>query len=240
MVKSMDIVDFSLSDDLPPRVVDKLNANFRRLARIIYHEEPSQHDILQIDLPIPVESGGTGTASFHEGAIVIGNGSDPLTEVVQGAGYLYSSGGTPYWRDAEMGDSNWFGNGTPTGTRDPSSSWTTEQAKSDHAGDLYWSTASSGAVWYWAKTGSPAAWKWNQLSISGGSGNYNNLTNKPTITEADLGIIGSGSNRTFGPTGTSTTVTIQGDNSQAGYQDIPFTTTEIDVIIQMAERAGAI
>lgn len=86
--------------------------------------------------------------------------------------------------------------------------------------------------------------KANSVQLPGDSptpaSDYNQLINKPTITEADLGVSGSGSNRTFGPIGTSTTVTIQGDNDQAGYQDMPFTTTEIDVIIAMAERAGAI
>ena len=73
-----------------------------------------------------------------------------------------------------------------------------------------------------------------------GATSYNELTGKPTITEPDLGWSWSGDDRIFGPTGTSTTVVIQGDNDQAGYQDVPFTTTEIDVIIEMAERAGAI
>ena len=138
-------------------------------------------------------------------------------------------------------NSNWFGSGDPTGSRDPSSAWITEQDKLDHAGDLYWSTGTNGAVWYWEKTGSPLTWQWNQLNISGGSQSpvsYNSLTNKPTITEVDLGIIGAAPNRTFGPIGTSTTVTMQGDKSHADYEMDAFTTTELDVIIAMAEAAG--
>lgn len=78
--------------------------------------------------------------------------------------------------------------------------------------------------------------------------NYNVLSNKPAIKEPYLGIYQNSLNENcFGPTINPDNntmyydpVTIQGQASQNDYMDLPFTTTEIDVIIQTAERAGAI
>lgn len=248
MARSYDIAEFNLSDGLTPRQVDKLNSNFRRLISMLVSEDAGlTHAVSDMDFPLAVGDGGTGSVSFPANALLIGNTTRPIAYLSTSHGFLYADGnGQPaYWRMIEAGDSNWFGAGTPTGDRDPFSE-ATDNEKAEHLGDLYFNTSpqqGDPSLYYYANTGTDQSpiYQWVPLSVvAAGSMDYDAAINKPTITEQDLGIIGSGDNRTFGPTGTSTTVTIEGDKSQAGYQDQPFTTTEIDVIIAMAERAGAI
>lgn len=76
-----------------------------------------------------------------------------------------------------------------------------------------------------------------ELATVAKSGDYDDVTDKPTITEQDLGVKQDGR---FGPLGTSTTVTVEGDKTQSELLDRPFTTYEIDRIIAMAEEAGAL
>ena len=237
MVRQYDIAEFSPSDGLTPRQTDKLNANFRRLMRMIYIEEPEQYDALQLSFPVSVSQGGTGGVGFLENSILVGNGAGPLFALAPGTGFLYSNGGLPYWRSAETGDSNWFGQGSPTGQRDPSTDWGTAQEKAEHAGDIYWSTDQQGGVWYWGFTGSPQMWRWNPLPVSGGSGgttDYSQLTNKPTITEVDLGVRQNG---TFGPLGTTTTVTIEGDDNYDGRLMKVLTNADLQAIIDAVEAS---
>lgn len=200
MTRSYDIADFHVSDGLPPRVVDKLNLNYRRLLGMIVVEDAgSAHSITDADLPLSTANGGTGRQSFPSNSILVGNGNGPVSYLETGSGFLYSAAeGTPaYWREMEAGNSNWFGTGSPTGSRDPSTAWTTVQEKGDHLGDLYWDLQGN-LLYYWSRTGS--TFSWTPIPISGGgqgTSDYDSLANRPSIESvvltgdksfADLGL----------------------------------------------------
>lgn len=135
------IIDINHNDELPV-VIRKCNENFRALLS----QRLKQGQITNADISSMI-------SDVYEAL------TEEEAERVQADRLLQ-----------QLLNSNWFGNGDPTGSRDPSSAWVTEQDKLNHSGDLYWSTASSGAVWYWAKTGTPATWGWYQINISGGTG----------------------------------------------------------------------
>ena len=247
MVRSYDIAEFNLSDGLTPRQVDKLNSNFRRLISMLVNEDAGlTHAASEMDFPLAVSEGGTGSVSFPSNSLLIGNASGPIAHLETRQGYLYAAGpGQPaYWRMVESGDSNWFGQGVPSGSLDPFDGMT-DAEKEEHVGDLYFNvdplSTGSSTLFYYSNEGTEENpdYQWVPISISAsGSMDYAAATNKPTITEDDLGISGPLDNRTFGPTGTTTTVTVQGDKSHADYSMDAFTSTEIDVIIAMAEAAG--
>lgn len=239
MAKKKNIADFRSSDGLDPIVMQKLNTNFWNIIEMFEDpeivavssaSEPKPHtdEMLWYDTEHGVLNVWTqvslGVWDWRNVTeVVIDN---PLTLEVISEIAMQAS------------DSNWFGNGSPTGQRDPSSYWGTEQEKADHAGDLYWSTDQTGGVWYWGFTGSPQAWKWNPLPISGGSGgttDYSQLTNKPTITEVDLGVR---QDNTFGPLGTTTTVTIDGDDNYDGRLMKVLTNADLQAIIDAVEAAS--
>lgn len=73
----------------------------------------------------------------------------------------------------------------------------------------------------------------DDIIVSGGN-DYDNLIHKPTITEVDLGVR---QDNTFGPLGTTTTVTIEGDNNYDGRLMKVLTNADLQAIIDAVEAS---
>lgn len=74
----------------------------------------------------------------------------------------------------------------------------------------------------------------DDIIASTGQGDYDSLINKPTITEVDLGVRQNG---TFGPMGTISTVTFQGDDDYDGRLMKALTNADINAIIAAVETS---